>query len=115
MTNKPTTQQLRQISVVFRRGELFKIKGLLFEVESADFKRGRLHLRTVDDYKVTPPTAVTTGKIAADPTMEPVPASLSTLTQTATNLDPAAKAPDKSEQMLEMLRSKVKVKGGTSA
>ena len=57
MTNKPTTQQLRQISVVFRRGELFKIKGLLFEVESADFKRGRLHLRTVDDYKVTPAPA----------------------------------------------------------
>ena len=52
-----TTQQLRQISVVFRRGELFKIEGLLFEVESADFKRGRLHLRTVDEYEVTPAPA----------------------------------------------------------
>lgn len=60
-----TTQQLRQISVVFRRGELFKIKGLLFEVESADFKRGRLHLRTVDDYKVTP-APQPGGKTAAD-------------------------------------------------
>lgn len=72
-----TTQQLRQTSVVFRRGELFKIKGLLFEVESADFKRGRLHLRTVDDYKVTP-APVPSGPSAADPAMESALASLST-------------------------------------
>lgn len=86
MTSKPTTQQLRQISVVFRRGELFKIKGLLFEVESADFKRGRLHLRTVDNYEVTP-------------TPQPKPSG--------------ADAPDNSRQLIEMLEGKIKA--GTNA
>lgn len=54
MEPKTTTQILRQLSPQFRRGELFRIKGLVFEVESMDLKTGRLHLRTVDEYKTVP-------------------------------------------------------------